>query len=192
VLKVLDFGISKLMHLDTVSRANDATDPKLTLNAGMVGSPQFMSPEQMKTPNDVDGRSDIWSIGGHPLPAAHGHARLRRQVTARDLRPVLNDEPVSVAERAPELPAELTRIVERCLEKDRARRYGSARELAEELRAVLEALPPKSPSPKRALSARDDAQKLARSSSRSPSCVPEKPRPSSKWALWCSACHSRN
>jgi serine/threonine-protein kinase len=95
----------------------------------------------MKTPYDVDGRSDIWSMGAILYQLLTGSLAHDGKSLAEIFAKVLDDKPVSLAERAPDVPLALARIVERCLEKDRERRYPNAAELAVDLRAVLTALP---------------------------------------------------
>src|SRR5207237_383141 len=58
-IKVLDFGISKFMSTGNQLRV----DPSLTRTASVLGSPAYMSPEQLACPKDIDGRSDVWSLG---------------------------------------------------------------------------------------------------------------------------------
>ena len=123
-VKVLDFGISQ----DACRKG-----PSLTQSGGVVGTPFYMSPEQMRSAK-VDHRSDIWSLGvvlyelltdAVPFP---GESVL--QVCAR----VLDGAPISLAAKAPLVPARLTAIVERCLASDPDDRFQSAVELSDALR----------------------------------------------------------
>ena len=120
-VKVLDFGISKVE-----TPANVA----LTSNVSVMGSPQYMAPEQMKSTRDVDTRADIWALGvilyelltgKVPFPGEGFH-----QVLAR----VLTEPPERLEAHVPDLPPKLCAAVMRCLEKDPAARYRSVAELA--------------------------------------------------------------
>jgi len=129
LVKVLDFGISKAPFEEP---GNDAT---VTATNAVMGSPAYMSPEQLRSAKDVDARADIWSLGvvlyelltaGFPYVAA----------TYVDLlTTILAQPPVPMRSRRPELPLELERVVLRCLEKDRQRRFAHVAELAQALAA---------------------------------------------------------
>lgn len=124
-LKVLDFGIAR-------SRSRRA----VTRGRGGLGSPGYMSPEQVQGAQTVDLRSDIWGLGvvmyellAH-RPAFEGddpHALCAQTLTA---------SVAPLGELRPELPRALIDIVERCLERDPARRFGSVEELAAALESV--------------------------------------------------------
>lgn len=123
LIKLLDFGISKIV----------TDEVQLTRTAATLGSPLFMSPEQLLTPNVVDRRSDVWSLGVTlyrwlagvaPFDAADASA-LAAQIAAQPPRPL--------GEVAPQLPEGLATVVMRCLEKDAARRFSSVLELADAL-----------------------------------------------------------
>ncbi|MCC6663033.1 MAG: protein kinase [Polyangiaceae bacterium] len=120
-IKVLDFGISK--SVTTV-------DGAMTRTSAMMGSPLYMSPEQMVSARDVDVRSDIWALGVilHELTTgktpfdAETMPQLVVQVTQNAPRPLRADRT--------DAPAALEAVVARCLEKEPARRYQSVAELA--------------------------------------------------------------
>jgi serine/threonine protein kinase len=148
-IKVLDFGIAKLLE----SNAAPAAGPPSGTHAmgfleqaengpktGLVGTIAYMSPEQwgMSVDGEVDHRTDVWAVGimlwellagKHPLlelgeNLAHFVTRL--------------DEPMpSLGSAAPDLPADLVRVVDTCLRKRRAERYESARELLRVLEPFL-------------------------------------------------------
>jgi eukaryotic-like serine/threonine-protein kinase len=119
LLKVLDFGISK---------AQAGTEMSLTQTSSVLGTPAYMSPEQMRSARTVDARSDIWALGtvlyelieGRPPFEATNFAELCVMVTL---------EPCAPMSRAPELSA----VMERCLAKSVADRYQNVAELAADL-----------------------------------------------------------
>jgi eukaryotic-like serine/threonine-protein kinase len=123
LIKILDFGISKQLRHSTEQRA-------LTLaGQGSLGSPSYMSPEQMKTPHDVDARSDIWSIGIVLYELLTGTAPFEAQTVAQTCARVLTMPMPSLRQVRPDVPPQLEAIVSRCLEKERTLRFASIQEL---------------------------------------------------------------
>jgi serine/threonine-protein kinase len=127
IVKVLDFGISKSLFGASVAEMS------LTRTASLIGSPLYMSPEQMRSAKDVDTRTDIWSLG----------VMLYEMLTARppytgDSIPalcasLLNDQPVPMRQLRVEIPPSLEGAVMRCLAKDREQRFATVSELARAL-----------------------------------------------------------
>jgi eukaryotic-like serine/threonine-protein kinase len=123
VAKVLDFGISKLTN-DSFGKLG------LTTTRTSLGSPAYMSPEQMHSAKEVDGRTDIWSLGvilyellaGRPPFSAPNFAELALQIATQPALPL--------AAAGVEVPAGLERSVMRCLEKDRTKRFPDVASLA--------------------------------------------------------------
>ena len=142
--KIIDFGIAKAMR--DQQRLTDVT--AMTLEQQLLGTPQYMSPEQARTGGtDVDTRSDIYSLGAvlyellsgvSPLDGPSGPStaleQLHRLTTDEELPPP-SARATSELRRA--LRGELDWIVGKCLEKDRMRRYESAAALAADLEAHL-------------------------------------------------------
>lgn len=126
VAKVTDFGIGKLLTGDT----------DLTSTGQMVGSPAYMSPEQIRG-DKLDVRSDIFSLG----VVIYQTLTLKKPFPADTLTTlvyqILHNEPEDPLVHNDELPPEITQIVLRCLAKSREDRYGDAVELADDLRAVI-------------------------------------------------------
>ncbi|MGD0527986.1 MAG: serine/threonine-protein kinase [Polyangiaceae bacterium] len=122
VVKVLDFGISKLVRGDK--------DAAITTGSVQMGSPLYMSPEQLRSSRDVDMRSDIWAIGVilHELITAtppFGGDTLPEVIAS-----ILAEPPLSLRLRRPEAPRELEQVVLRCLQKDPAERFPDVAQLA--------------------------------------------------------------
>ncbi len=123
-LKVLDFGISK------AALANDGV---LTQTLSMLGSPMYMSPEQIRATRDVDHRSDIWSVGIVLYELLAGRAAYQAGSITQLCVHVLEESPLPLLEAAPQVPPGLAEAVERCLEKDLRERYQNVGELAVDL-----------------------------------------------------------
>jgi eukaryotic-like serine/threonine-protein kinase len=132
LVKILDFGLAR-----SVERREPAKDEQTDIWTGVgavVGTPGYMSPEQAAG-DSVDARSDIFSLGCVLYEMLGRLPPFRRESAAASMAAVFRDEPETLA---PELaPLELQRIIGRCLRKDPAERYQSARDLAIDLRALL-------------------------------------------------------
>jgi serine/threonine protein kinase/tetratricopeptide (TPR) repeat protein len=131
-VKVLDFGLAKLAEQDEAV----GEDTQLMTQAGMVlGTVPYMSPEQVQA-KPVDHRSDIFSLGILLYEMATGERPFRGDHPASVISAVLKDQPPLVTEVKADLPNHLGRIVRRCLEKDPALRYQSAKNLHHELETL--------------------------------------------------------
>ncbi len=126
VLKVIDFGISKRI---------DGNGRCLTKQGQSLGSPHYMAPEQMSSPELVDARADIWSLGIVLYELLTNSVPFSGETLAQACMQVLTAEPRRVRQVRPEVPAELERIIARCLAKQRDERYATVKELAAELSA---------------------------------------------------------
>jgi eukaryotic-like serine/threonine-protein kinase len=125
-IKVLDFGISK------ATSAIDATRPDfgLTETQTVMGSPQYMAPEQMRSSRRVDARTDIWALGTIMHELLTGVPPFVATSMPELFAMILQDPAPSLRVRRPGIPAELDAIVHRCLEKLPDARPGSVHELA--------------------------------------------------------------
>ncbi|HWA74430.1 MAG TPA: protein kinase [Polyangiaceae bacterium] len=125
-IKVVDFGISKSM-------SQSLTDLSLTGTASFMGSPLYMSPEQMRSSRNVDARTDIWSLGTVMYEMVSGNSPFMAESIPELCLAVVGDPPKPLREVQPNLPAGFEQVIMRCLEKDRDRRYASVAELAQAL-----------------------------------------------------------
>ena len=119
-VKVLDFGVSKLMSADL----------QLTGTVQALGSPLYMSPEQMKAARDVDGRSDIWALGVVLFELLTGITPFHAESLPDLCLKVFSEPPIALTSLRPDAPAALMSVILGCLEKDRARRFQSMAALA--------------------------------------------------------------
>ena len=131
-LKVLDFGLAKLLHEPTADGATlSATD------AGAVaGTLPYMAPEQLRA-QAVDARTDIWAAGVVLYETAAGRKPFSEQVLASLTDAILNRAPTPPTAVDPKISAGFERLVLKCLEKDPGRRFQSATELADDLERLL-------------------------------------------------------
>lgn len=121
-VKVLDFGISKTL-----------SDAHITDTRGIVGTPAYMSPEQAKNSRKTDLRTDIWSLGAILYELLSGQPPYTGETVGEVLALVLAESPRPLRELAPHLPPGILDVVDKCLARDRDRRYQSAGELARAL-----------------------------------------------------------
>jgi len=123
LIKVLDFGISKLNVLGDRPES-------MTSSATLLGSPVYMSPEQMKSSRDVDATADIWSLGIILYKAAGGRVPFDEQTMGALMAKVLTEPPPPLGLLRPDLPAGFVDVVGRCLEKEPGRRFTTIAALA--------------------------------------------------------------
>jgi two-component system LytT family response regulator len=131
-IKVLDFGLAKI---ERKPRTSDQT--QLITSTGLVlGTVQYMSPEQALG-RELDNRSDLFSLGVVLYECATGRLPFAGANTSETVAKILQAQPEAIARFNYEVPAELDRVIRKCLEKDRERRYQSARELLIDLRNLV-------------------------------------------------------
>ena len=126
-VKLLDFGISKLS-----SSGDDGIDPALTATATIMGSPSYMSPEQLKSTKEVDARSDVWSLGAVIYEALTGKRAFKGETVPQVCAMIASEEPAAPASVRSEIPPGLEQAVLRCLVKkpeERSTLVGLARAL---------------------------------------------------------------
>ncbi len=125
-VKLLDFGVALATSRNT----------RVTQAATIMGTPAYLSPEQTKAVRDLDPRTDLWSLGAILYEAASGKMAFGRDTMFATLVAIRKDEVPALQPLAPELPAGLVAIIERCLAKDRDQRWPSAAALDEALAGV--------------------------------------------------------
>jgi tetratricopeptide (TPR) repeat protein len=128
--KLLDFGIAR--------RTGDVR--RMTTAGASIGTPAYMSPEQVKGLRTTDARSDLFSLGSVLYECITGEAAFEGDTPLAVLARICLEETVSVAARRPELPPAVAALLTRMLAKDPDERPASAVDLAEEIGEVIEAL----------------------------------------------------
>src|SRR5262249_10876490 len=131
-IKVLDFGLAKVGGGDHQLGADSTTLAK-TDSGVLLGTVQYMSPEQALG-QDLDPRSDIFSLGVVMYEMATGRPPFTGSSAAETLDRIVHDQPEAIARFNYAVPVELERIVRKCMEKDRESRYQSAREILIDLK----------------------------------------------------------
>ena len=122
-IKVLDFGISKLGQLSLAPSAATAT-------AAVMGSPTYMSPEQIKSAKKVDARADIWSIGVVLYELLTGVKPFDGETWGELFAAILQQAPLPPTAHDPSIPPALEAAVLRCLEREPSNRFADVGELA--------------------------------------------------------------
>jgi serine/threonine-protein kinase len=114
VVKVLDFGISKV---------DSPTEISATSTQTMLGTPLYMSPEQVRSARDVDGRTDIWSLGVCLYECLTGQLPFMAEEASAVIAAIVADPIAPIKQLRPDLPDQLAAAIMKTLEKDRNNRY---------------------------------------------------------------------
>jgi len=125
-IKVLDFGISKATELSDTGQG-------VTRTGAIMGSPLYMSPEQMRSSKDVDARADIWSLGVVLFELLTARPPFTGSTLPELVMKVSADEAPPLRSLLPDAPIGLEALIVRCLRKDRDQRYPNVAELASAL-----------------------------------------------------------
>ena len=135
--KILDFGLAKIRSALMATNNAETTvtqdvDQNLTTPGSILGTVAYMSPEQARA-RELDTRSDLFAFGAVLYESATGQSPFRGDSTAEIFDAILNRTPVAPVRLNPKLPAELERIIDKALEKDRTLRYQHASEIRADL-----------------------------------------------------------
>jgi serine/threonine-protein kinase len=136
-VKVLDFGLAKLVAADDPEPGSSAA-PTVAANTRIgqvVGTVPYMAPEQLRG-EAVDARADLFALGIIAYELATGRSPFAGATRADRTSSILRDAPDPITSHRSDLPADLDRIVARCLEKDPRARFPAAREVVSELRRL--------------------------------------------------------
>lgn len=137
VVKVLDFGLAKLVEPPIAPEDETLTSKPETQSGMLMGTPSFMSPEQAEG-KAVDARSDIFSFGAVLYEMVTGKRAFQGDSMAAILAAVLQKEPEAPSRVAPNIPRDLERIIQRCLRKDPNRRHQTMSDVKVGLEDVLQ------------------------------------------------------
>jgi serine/threonine-protein kinase len=166
VIKLLDFGISKF----TVHPDDPKLDPSMTATSAVMGSPGYMSPEQLKSTKDVDERADIWSLGTILYELLTGTPAFFGESMPQLCAMIVSEYPPLPSALRDDIPIALERAILRCLEKRPERRFADVGELAQILAVYA---------PERAQVSIDRIEGIIGSQGRRPPLSSRPPRPDS-------------
>jgi serine/threonine protein kinase len=134
VPKLLDFGVSKFLEEE------GATNHALTIAGTVLGSPLYMSPEQARGEDGIDGRTDVFAFGAIMFEAFSGTRAYDAANFNALIVTIATTQPRKIDEFAPDVPESLRAIVRDCLLTDRTERAGTFDEISERLTAALPAI----------------------------------------------------
>ncbi len=136
-IKILDFGLAKLIQPPTTSDGDMPTLTHQTIPGLVMGTVGYMSPEQVRG-KGVDHRTDIFAFGAVLYEMLCGVRAFHRGTDVEIMTAILNDDPPTISQVLPTAPPGLQRVVHRCLEKNPEQRFQSASDLAFALEALSE------------------------------------------------------
>lgn len=138
-VKILDFGLAKLVELPSSDTEDLLTQAGLTQPGVVMGTAGYMAPEQASG-RVADFRADQFALGTILYELATGRRAFRRDTSAETLVAVIREEPEPIGRLNPRTPAPLRWIIERCLSKNPEQRYASTRDLARDLSVLRDRL----------------------------------------------------
>ena len=138
--KVLDFGLAKLVSKDVVGlgsedTASKATQENISIVGVISGTPAYMSPEHVRG-DDLDPRADVFALGLLLYEMATGRPAFGGKTAGAIIEAILTRVPVSARSLNPQIPPQLEEIINKCVEKDRNRRYATAAEVRSDLQQL--------------------------------------------------------
>jgi serine/threonine protein kinase/Tol biopolymer transport system component len=136
-VKILDFGLAKLIEPKAESDATRATISYATEPGAILGTISYMSPEQVRG-TTVDHRSDIFAFGAILYEMLAAKRAFQRPTSVETMTAILNEDPPALSQVSPAVSLGLQRIVQRCMEKSPEQRFQSASDLAFALKTVSE------------------------------------------------------
>ena len=129
VPKLIDFGVSKVFD-DSLLRAGGTVE---TLAGTLVGTPEYMSPEQCLGDAEIDARTDVWALGVVLYEALSGRCPFEGTSVVRVLTRIASQSPAPLAHIAKDVPEALRALVHRALERDRERRFPTMQDMRDAL-----------------------------------------------------------
>jgi len=136
VLKVLDFGVSKVL---------DGVETSLTKHSTLLGTAAYMSPEQLRSSKDVDAQTDVWAVGATLYELLVGTPPFTGATVHEVMEKLATNRRELVRKARPDVPEALERVVDRALARDRKDRHATIRELADALAPFAPAPEPPAP-----------------------------------------------
>lgn len=145
-VKILDFGLASFAN-ETLNQqialsgqrpASDQVPDRLTSLGAMLGTPDYVAPEQVENPHAVDIRADIYSLGCTLYALLAGRPPFSEATVADKIRAHAQQDPEPIERLRPDVPAELAEIIRHMLAKDPADRPATPREVAESLAAFVQ------------------------------------------------------
>ncbi|MDC3985858.1 serine/threonine-protein kinase [Polyangium jinanense] len=140
LVKIVDFGLSKVLgsEAELVAASNLSAQDPLTRVGTPVGTPFYMSPEQIEAQDDIDPRTDIWSMGAILYEALAGAPPFSEPTFARLVIAICHRDAPELGTLVPGLPEAIRHVVQRAMARDRGARFATAEAF---LTALLEAVP---------------------------------------------------
>ncbi len=138
-VKILDFGLAKLIETDSGVSAMPTVAQPETLPGTVMGTVGYMSPEQAAG-EPLDYRSDQFSLGSVVYEMLTGKRPFLRKTAAETMSAIIREEPEPVSRLRPDLPLPVRWVLDRCMAKDREERYASTRDLARDLTGLRDHL----------------------------------------------------